>query len=95
MGGLMRVGRARGEIIAAPSPAGPLPAPTDTHSRPPPITRKTKHQFEASTSFPPPLNPQGARLHSREPWRKAGDNDGSTWMRPMTEEELKWQDENC
>ncbi len=59
-----------------------MPAPT------------TRVQTRGSVLPPIPL-PQGARLHSQEPWRPAGDNDGSTWMRPMTEEELKWQDENC
>lgn len=47
---------------------------------------------------PPPAgyeDAQGARLAAVEPWRPAGDNDGSLFMRPMTEEELRWQAENC
>ncbi|KAL4855434.1 hypothetical protein ACK3TF_003975 [Chlorella vulgaris] len=43
---------------------------------------------------PPPagyVTAQGARLASKEPWRPAGDNDGSDFMRPMTDEELREQ----
>lgn len=39
--------------------------------------------------------PQGIRRLSKEGWRPAGDNDGSAFMRPMTEEELDEQARNC
>lgn len=38
---------------------------------------------------------QGIRLASKEPWRPAGEKDGSVWLRPMTKEELAYQSANC
>ncbi|PRW61553.1 Malonyl- -acyl carrier mitochondrial [Chlorella sorokiniana] len=47
---------------------------------------------------PPPagyVEAQGIRLASKDPWRPAGENDGSAWLRPMTKEELAYQSANC
>lgn len=48
---------------------------------------------------PPPrpgyIGAPGWRRHATNPWRPAGDNDGSFWLRPMTPEELEEQERNC
>ena len=46
---------------------------------------------------PPPgyVGSPGWRVHAISPWRPAGDDDGSCWLRPMTPEELEEQGRRC
>lgn len=86
-----------------------VPKPSAVVYRGPEIAepgRKLHAAWEALPKLYPPENwrppppagyedAQGIRRLSQQGWRPAGDNDGSAFMRPMTEEELDEQSRNC
>lgn len=55
----------------------------------PPHSPRCNHPTNLPTAL------QGVRRASLEGWRPAGDNDGSAFLRPMTEAEMAEQAANC